>query len=144
MADPTWLTKLFTRGFPTDRPVELQDVTVNAGEDHGGMIAFISRIPGLYDALRKRQTKDGPDPLNAEDPENMYYLLLHVHEARMLLQAQEERVILACKEAGVTFDAMATALSLRSRQHAHYRYRRVQDAAAQGRTCASLDHETGV
>ena len=141
--DPAWLTKLLSRGFPTDRPEDVT-VTVNAGRDNSAMVALASRIPGLYEALRAPQRTGESDPLELEDPDDLYYLLLHLHEARMLLQGQEERVMLACREAGVSMDTMATALGLKRRQNVDYKLRNIDKSGKRGRTAASLEHETDV
>jgi hypothetical protein len=140
--DPQWLTKLYSQSFPVDQPVDLT-ITVDGSADNSGMIAFIRCIPGLYEALRAPQRGDD-DPLTLEDPEDLYYLLKNVHEARMNLQTQEERVMLACRDAGVSMETMASALGLKRKQNVDYHLRRIDRAAEKGRTAASLEHEADV
>lgn len=134
-----WSDYLVT-GFPTDRDTDVT-ITVNPDRDSPAVIMLASRLRGLVDALRARQTRDAPDPLAGEHPDDLYYLLDHLHRIRMVLEGQEERVLQLAHERGVSLRTLAAALEVSSPETVRYRLDRIDRANKAGRTAAALDED---
>lgn len=134
-----WSNYLVT-GFPTDQTTDVT-ITVDPRTDTPAIVMLASRLRGLVDALRPSYERGETDPLLDEHPDDLYYLLDHLHRIRMVLEGQEERVLKAAHERGVSLRTLAAALDINSAEGVRYRLQRIEEASRQGRTAASLDEE---
>jgi hypothetical protein len=125
---PHWRHLLGVR-FPNDREVSL-DLRVHGGEDHGDAVAFVSRLLGVFEAMRLKPITDDNgntiDPLAEEDPAAVLELLQAVHFARMRLQAFEEHVLeLAHGHHRITLRTLAQTLEVASPETVRYRLKQI-------------------
>lgn len=134
-----WSDYLIT-GFPTGQDTDVT-ITVNPDQDSAAVILLASRLRGLVDALRAKQRRGQPDPLAGEDPDDLYYLLDHLHRIRMILEGQEERVLQVAHESGVSLRTLAAALEVSSPETVRYRLDRIARANRKGFTAAALDED---
>jgi hypothetical protein len=116
------------------------ELPVHGGQDNAAVVTIASRLRGVLGALRT-EGEDGVDPLLSEDPDDLYYLLLHLHRMRMTLQGQEERVIQVAHQAGVSLRTLASALELKSAGAVTYRLEKIAEAATRHRTAAAVDED---
>lgn len=127
-------------GLPGDRESEVT-ITIHAGRDNTAIVMLLSRLRGIVDALRAPATDLATDPLGAEDPEDLYYLLDHLHRVRMVLEGEEERVMTIAHERGVSLRKLATALEVSSPETVRYRLTQIRRAGTYGLTAAALDED---
>jgi hypothetical protein len=135
-----WSDYLVT-GLPDDRDTEVT-ITVDPSRDHSAVVVLASRLRGLVDALRQRALEvDAPDPLEREHPDDLYFLLDHLHRVRMVLEAQEERVLRVAHRRGVSLRRLAAALEVSSPSTVSYRLEQIERAARHGLSAAKLDDD---
>lgn len=135
----THWSEYLVAGFPHETDTDVT-ITVRPGRDSPAVIVLASRLRGIVDALRAPQSGDR-DPLADEDPDDLYYLLDHLHRLRMILEGQEERVLQLAASRGVSLRTLAAALDVRSPETVRYRLDRIARAGQHGRTAAALDED---
>lgn len=129
-----WSDYLVT-GFRVDQPTDVT-ITVDPRHDSAAVITLASRLRGLVDALRAPRRRGAPDPLLVEHPDDLYYLLDHLHRIRMILEDQEERVLQLAHSRGVSLRTLAAALDISSAEGVRYRLQRIEEADKQDPTAA--------
>lgn len=78
-------------------------------------------------AEQVRRALDGvPGALACAAPEELYALLMELHQARVELQADEERVLLAANTHGLSLRRLARALEVSSPDTVAHRLRRIR------------------
>jgi hypothetical protein len=134
-----WSNYLVT-GFRDDQPTDVT-ITVDPRTDSSAVIMLASRLRGLVDALRTPKRGDAPDPLLTEHPDDLYFLLDHLHRIRMVLEGQEERVLEVAHEKGVSLRTLASALEVSSPSTVEYRLKKIKAANKRGYTAAAIDED---
>ncbi|MER7015335.1 hypothetical protein ABT324_28210 [Saccharopolyspora sp. NPDC000359] len=119
-----WSNYLVAAFAPT-APTQVT-ITVDASNDHVGMVLLASRIRGLYDAL-----KNSPESLENESDADLLHLANHLNRVKGVLTASEDDVLAELHNRGISSRRVANMLDT-NHMYIQRRWSKIAEAHAQG------------